>query len=86
MRAHNAVTYGAGRLDTGEVEMLQADPVAYRNYQYLTAMAADAILTPGRQRMAPATDRFADRLTYLEQANRYLDTLDEHTRVVAVQV
>jgi hypothetical protein len=36
--------------------------------------------------MAPATDRFADRLTYLEQANRYLDTLDEHTRVVAVQV
>jgi hypothetical protein len=86
MRTHNAVTYGAGRLETGELEMLQAGPVAYSNYQYLTAVAADTVLTPDGERIAPATDRFADRLTYLEQANRYLDTLDEHTRVVAVQV
>ncbi len=86
LRTHNAVTYGAGRLEPEELEMLQAGPVAYSNYQYLTAVAADAVLTPDGHRMAPATDRFADRLTYLEQANRYLDTLDEHTRVVAVQV
>ena len=49
-------------------------------------VATDALLTPDGERMAPATDRFADRLTYLEQANRYLDTLDDDTRVVAVQV
>ncbi len=66
--------------------MLQAGPVAYSNYQYLTAAAADTILTPGGERIAPATHRFADRLTYLEQANRYLDTLDDDTRVVAVLV
>ncbi len=62
--------------------MLQAGPVAYSNYQYLTAAAADTILTPGGERIAPATHR----LTYLEQANRYLDTLDDDTRVVAVLV
>jgi len=86
LRTHNAVTYGAGRLEPTELEMLQAGPVAYSNYQYLTAVATDALLTPDGERMAPATDRFADRLTYLEQANRYLDTLDDDTRVVAVQV
>jgi hypothetical protein len=86
MRTHNAVTYGAGRLEQGELEMLQAGPVAYSNYQCLTAVAADTILTPDGERMAPATDRFADRLTYLEQANHYLDTLDDDTRVVAVQI
>jgi hypothetical protein len=86
MRSHNAVTVAAGRLDTAEVEMLQAGPVAYSNYRHLAAAVADAILTPDGDRMAPASDRFADRLTYLEQAHTYLDTLDPHTRVVAVQV
>jgi hypothetical protein len=86
LRTHNAVTYGTGRLEPAELEMLQAGPVAYSNYQYLTAAAADAVLTRDGQRMAPTSDRFADRLTYLEQANRYLDTLDERTRVVAVHV
>jgi hypothetical protein len=86
MRSHNAVTYGAGRLDTNEVEMFQAGPVAYSNYQFLTAVAADTILTPDGQRISPTSDRFADRLTYLEQANRHLDTLDDDTRIVAVLV
>jgi hypothetical protein len=80
MRTHNAVTYGAGRLEPAELEMLQAGPAAYSNYQYLTAVAADTIRTPDG--IAPATDR----LTYLEQANHYLKPLDDDTRVVAVQI
>jgi hypothetical protein len=88
MRSHNAVTYGTGQLDTGEVEMFQAGPVAYQNYQYLTAAVADAdaVLTPDGERMQPATARMADRLTYLQQANRHLDTLDEDSRIIAVLV
>jgi len=49
---------------------------------YLTAVATDALLIPDGERMAPVTDW----LTYLERSNRYLDTLDGDTRVVAVQV
>jgi hypothetical protein len=83
-RAHNAVTYGRAQLDEQDLEMFQAGPVAYQNYQYLIAMAADALLTPDGERLCAASDRFADRLAYLQKANRYLDITDEHTRVVAV--
>jgi hypothetical protein len=84
MRAHNAVTHGAGRLDTDEVEMFQAGPAAYRNYHYLHAAVADTVLTRDGDRITPATARLADRLTYLTDANRYLDSLDEDTPVAAV--
>jgi hypothetical protein len=86
IRAHNAVTYTTGQLDVHELEMFQAGPVAYQNYQYLTAVVADAVLTPDGERMQPATARMADRLTYLQQANRHLDTLDEDSRIIAVLV
>jgi hypothetical protein len=84
MRSHNAVTYGRAQLDEQDLEMFQAGPVAYQNYQYLTAMAADALLTPDGERMCPVSDRFVDRLTYLQKANRYLDNAEDDTRVVAV--
>ena len=86
MRAHNAVTYGTGQLDEQDLEMFQAGPVAYQNYQYLTAGAADALLTPQGERMCAESDRFAHRLAYLQAANRYLDTVDDDTRVVAVHL
>jgi hypothetical protein len=86
VRAHNTVTSGPARLAEQDLEMFQAGPMAYQNYQQLLAMAADALLTPGGDRLCPVSDRFADRLTYLQQANRYLDTTDEHTRIIAVQL
>ena len=86
VRAHNAVTYGRSQLDEHELEMFQAGPTGYANYQLLVAMAADALLTWDGHRLAPASDRMADRLTYLQNANRYLDTTDPHTRVVAIQL
>src|SRR2546430_10313087 len=61
MRSHNAVTYGRAQLDEQELEMFQAGPVAYQNYQYLTAATADAVLTPHGERLCPVSDRFADR-------------------------
>jgi hypothetical protein len=84
MRAHNAVTHATGQLDVHELEMFQAGPVAYQNYQYLHAAVADAVLTLDGERISPATARFADRLTYLTDANRHLDSLDEDTRIIAV--
>lgn len=88
LRAHNAVAdaHAGAQLDERELEMFQAGPAAYGNYHHLLAMAADALLTPERHRLCPVSDRFADRLTYLQQANRYLDTTNEHTRIVAVQL
>ena len=86
IRAHNAVTYGRAQLCEQELEMFQAGPAGYANYQHLFAMAGDAMLTVTGEHLAPATDRMADRLVYLQKANRYLDTTDDRTRVVAVQL
>jgi hypothetical protein len=84
MRAHNAVTYGRAQLDEQDLEMFQAGPVAYQNYQYLTAIAADALLTPQGERLCAESDRAAHRLAYLQKANHYLENADDDTRVVAV--
>ena len=36
------------------------------------------------QRLAPASDALAHRVTYLEHAGRYLDTLQADQRLLAV--
>lgn len=84
IRAHNAVTYGRAQLDEQDLEMFQAGQVAYQNHQYLTAVAADALLTGDGQRLCAESDRAAHRLAYLQKANRYLDAADDDTRIVAV--
>ncbi|WP_327007668.1 hypothetical protein OHA72_10555 [Dactylosporangium sp. NBC_01737] len=84
MRMHNAVTYGAGQLNLRELEMFQAGPMAYQHYSATTALTADTLITADGTRLAPASDAFAHRVTYLEQANRYLANLDEDQRLLAV--
>ncbi|BCL14668.1 hypothetical protein [Micromonospora sagamiensis] len=84
MRMHNAATYGPGHLDLGDLEMFQAGASAYANYHALWALCTDAFLTEAGDRMQPASAFFADRITYLEQAARYLDSLDESQRLFAV--
>ena len=84
IRMHNAVTYGAGRLDLRDLEMFQAGATAYQHYSATTALAGDTVLTPDGHRFAPASDAFADRVTFLEQTNRYLGNLDADQRLLAV--
>lgn len=84
MRMHNAVTYGAGRLDLRELEMFQAGCTAYQHYSASTALAGDTVLTANGHRFAPASDAFADRVTFLEQTNCYLAGLDADQRLLAV--
>jgi hypothetical protein len=84
MRMHNAVAFGGGVLDTAELEMFQAGPSAYMNFHAGNAVAADALLTLDGGKLAPVSDFMADRATYLEQARRYLETVTDSQRLLAV--
>ena len=84
IRMHNAATYGAGQIALAEVEMYQAGYMAYQHYSALTAVAGDALITIEGATLAPASDAMADRVTYLEQANRLLAAIDPDQRLLAV--
>lgn len=86
MRMHNAATHSPGQLDLGDLEMFQAGASAYANYHALWALCTDAFLTEAGDWMQPASAFFADRITYLEQAARHLDSLDESQRLFAVNL
>jgi hypothetical protein len=84
MRMHNAAGYGTGQLDPGELEIFQAGPAGYANYHALWAWCTDALLTGAGERMQPASNHLADRIPYLERATRYLQTLPDSQRLLAV--
>lgn len=87
MRMHNAGSYGAARLDPRDLEMFQAGLVAYQRYHALLATCFDAVLTVGDgEQLRPASDAFCDRIMYLDNATRYLDSLDGDQRLVAVSL
>jgi hypothetical protein len=84
IRMHNAATYGAGKIAVDELEMYQAGSMAYQHHSALTAIAGDAIITAEGAKLAPASDAMADRVTYLEQANRLFAAIDPDQRLLAV--
>ena len=87
MRMHNAAhPTTSAQLDPHELEMFQAGPAAYANYHALWAVCTDALLTAEGTRMQPASAHFADQVTYLAHANRYLDSLDRSQRLLAVNL
>jgi hypothetical protein len=83
MRMHN-VLYPGTPLALEELEMYQAGQMAYQHYSASAAIVGDALLTLDGDQLAPASDSMADRVTYLERANRYLGTLDDARRLLAV--
>ncbi|MFI7075059.1 hypothetical protein [Micromonospora sediminicola] len=84
IRMHNAATYGAGQIGLNELEMYQAGCMAYQHHSALTAIAGDALITTEGTKLGPASDAMADRVTYLEQANRLLAAIDPDQRLLAV--
>ncbi|MDH6466055.1 hypothetical protein M2302_006261 [Micromonospora sp. A200] len=84
MRMHAAATPGTGQPNPGELEMYQAGQMAYQHYHATSAFAGDALLTADGRKLAPASDALAHRVTYLEQALRYLDTVEPDQRLLAV--
>jgi hypothetical protein len=47
-------------------------------------VCGDALLTPDGHTLAPASDALARRVTYLEQAGRYLDTVETGQRLLVI--
>jgi hypothetical protein len=86
MRMHNAVAHGSGRLALGELEVYQAGRMTYEYYTASAVIAGDMILTVDGSRIAPDGDSLAHRITYLEKANGYLETVDEDRRLLAITV
>ncbi|GAA5200718.1 hypothetical protein GCM10023322_79180 [Rugosimonospora acidiphila] len=84
IRMHNAVTYGAQQLDLAELEMFQAGLVAYQHYRAVDVLVRDAVLTAQGATLAPDSDAFTHRVTYLEQAHRYLDSLEPTQRLLTI--
>ncbi|GAA4595791.1 hypothetical protein BJY16_001795 [Actinoplanes octamycinicus] len=83
MQLHNAATAGTAHLPIEDLEMLQAGPMAYQHYSAMTAICGDALRTADGRVLTPASDTLADRTYYLDQAVRYLDTI-ENARLIAV--
>jgi hypothetical protein len=83
MRMHNA-RYTGAVLALEELEMYQAGQLAYQHYCASAAIVGDALLTVDGDQLVPDSDSMADRVTYLEQANRYLKTLEDSQRLLAV--
>lgn len=84
MRMHNAASYGANQVNVAELEMFQAGAMAYQHYSATTAVLGDALLTPDGHKLAPESDALCHRVTYLERAGRYLDTVEADQRLLAV--
>jgi hypothetical protein len=83
IRMHNA-TYTNAPLALEDLEIYQAGHAAYQNYSGCTAVVGDALLRLDGTQLAPASDRMADRVTYHEQATRYMATLGDDQRLLAV--
>jgi hypothetical protein len=84
MRLHNTATYGPAQLPLHDLEAFQAGPVAYQHHCAATAIVADALLTADGHKIAPVSDALAHRVTYLQEAGRYLDTVEPGQRLLAV--
>ncbi|RNH99683.1 hypothetical protein EEZ25_22115 [Micromonospora aurantiaca] len=86
MRLHNAAANTAGHLDTDDLEMFQAGAAAYANYRALWALCTDALLTEDGTQMTPASAYLADRITYLHQAYRHLQSLPHTQQIFAIDL
>lgn len=84
MRLHNLVSHPSAGLPLQDLEAFQAGPIAYQHFSAARAVCGDALLTPGGYQLAPASDALAHRVTYLDEASRYLDGIDATQRLITV--
>ncbi|MDG4795399.1 hypothetical protein [Micromonospora sp. WMMD1082] len=86
MRIYNALRNKIGALPTNQLEAFQAsdDGNAYAYLGLLTAVPRDGLITLDGHHLAPASDRLADCLSYLESAQQHLNTLSSRDHLVAV--
>jgi hypothetical protein len=83
MMAHNAMP-GRRQLPTAELEAFQAGYGTYVNLAWLAAVPGDGFVPTTGELMTPRSQRLADQLTYLHQANAHLAQLPRDAHLVAV--
>jgi hypothetical protein len=81
---HNINRPPAEAFDLAELDMYQAGPAAYQHYSAAVAVTGDAVLTRDGTMLAPASDTAADRVTFLNQASRYLQAIAPQQRLLAL--
>ncbi|MEU1811067.1 hypothetical protein [Micromonospora aurantiaca (nom. illeg.)] len=85
MRIYNALPNKITMLPTNQLEAFQAgNGNAYAHLGLLTAVPREGLVTLDGHHLAPASDRLADCLSYLESAQHHLSTLNARDRLVAV--
>jgi hypothetical protein len=84
IQLHNMSQPPAGTFDLAELDMYQAGPAAYQHYSAAVTVTGDAVLTSDGAVLAPASDTAADRVTFLDQASRYLHGLAPAQRLLAL--
>ncbi|HEY3503716.1 MAG TPA: hypothetical protein VGN37_13145 [Actinocatenispora sp.] len=55
--------------------ILQTSSTAYITWQVMAALPGDEVITTDGTWLFPSSDRFADRMDYLQQANGHIDRL-----------
>jgi hypothetical protein len=83
MMAHNAIP-GRRQLHTAELEAFQAGYGTYVNLAWLAAVPGDGFVPAPGQLLTPRSQRLADQLAYLHQANAHLARLSRDAHLVAV--
>lgn len=86
IQLHNMNQPPAGVFDLAELDMYQAGFAAYQHYSAATAVTGDAVITRDNTLLAPASDTAADRVSFLNQAGRYLQGITPQQRLLALAV
>ena len=83
MMAHNAMP-GQRQLPTAELEAFQAGYGTYVNLAWLAAVPGDGYVPTPDELLTPRSQRLADQLAFLHQANAHLAKLPRDAHLVAV--
>jgi hypothetical protein len=84
MRTYNALPNKVLTVSTDDLEAFQTGLHAYAHLGLLAAVPADGIVTLDGRHLAATSDRLADRLSYLDNAQAELTTLHVRDHLVAL--
>ena len=86
MRMRNANNPTGTELRLKDLEAFEAGPGFYQDFCALSAVCADALMTPDLRIFKPASDAQADRFAYLERAFPFLHNAAPSLRLFAISV
>lgn len=84
MRIYNALPGRVADLPTSHLEAFQVNAMSYANFGALQAVPCNSFVGMDGSYQRPGTEQYADHLTYLDRANRYIASLSRGDNLVAV--